>query len=187
MSSVVISGDTSGSITLQAPAVAGTTTLNLPAATGTVMVSGNMPAFRAVLITSNQVITNSVTTKIGFNSVATGNNGFDTNSNYNTSTFRFQPTVAGYYQLNSFIETDTFLTGGITIYIYKTGNPVSYVIYGPNTTNYPSASISDILYANGSSDYFEIYLNQNSGSNKNVYAGSAPAYTWFSGCLVRAA
>jgi hypothetical protein len=36
MSSVVISGDTSGSITLQAPAVAGTTTLTLPATTGTV-------------------------------------------------------------------------------------------------------------------------------------------------------
>jgi hypothetical protein len=31
MSSVVISGDTSGSVTLQAPAVAGTTVLTLPA------------------------------------------------------------------------------------------------------------------------------------------------------------
>ena len=37
MSSVVISGNTSGSITLNAPAVAGTTTLNLPATTGTVL------------------------------------------------------------------------------------------------------------------------------------------------------
>lgn len=35
MSSVVISGDTSGSITLQAPAVAGATTLILPASAGT--------------------------------------------------------------------------------------------------------------------------------------------------------
>jgi hypothetical protein len=37
MSSVVIAGDTSGSITLNAPAVAGTTTLTLPATTGTVV------------------------------------------------------------------------------------------------------------------------------------------------------
>ena len=37
MSSVVISGDTSGSVTLQAPAVAGTTTLTLPATSGTVI------------------------------------------------------------------------------------------------------------------------------------------------------
>ena len=36
MSSIVIAGDTSGTVTLQAPAIAGTTTLNLPAASGTV-------------------------------------------------------------------------------------------------------------------------------------------------------
>jgi hypothetical protein len=40
MSSVVIAGDTSGSITLDAPAVAGTTVLTLPATTGTVFVGG---------------------------------------------------------------------------------------------------------------------------------------------------
>lgn len=39
MSSVVISGDTSGAITLQAPAVAGSTTLTLPTTTGTVVVA----------------------------------------------------------------------------------------------------------------------------------------------------
>jgi hypothetical protein len=37
MSSVVISGDTSGAITIAAPAVAGTNTLTLPASTGTVI------------------------------------------------------------------------------------------------------------------------------------------------------
>lgn len=39
MSSVVIAGDTSGSITIAAPAVAGSNTLTLPAATGTVIYS----------------------------------------------------------------------------------------------------------------------------------------------------
>ena len=37
MSSVIISGNTSGTITLDAPAVAGTTTLTLPATSGTVV------------------------------------------------------------------------------------------------------------------------------------------------------
>ena len=37
MSSVIISGDTSGAITLAAPAIAGTNTLTLPAVTGTVL------------------------------------------------------------------------------------------------------------------------------------------------------
>jgi hypothetical protein len=40
MSSVVISGDTSGAITLAAPAVAGTNTLTLPTGTGTFNISG---------------------------------------------------------------------------------------------------------------------------------------------------
>ena len=37
MSSIVVAGDTSGTVTLQAPAVAGTTTLTLPSTSGTVM------------------------------------------------------------------------------------------------------------------------------------------------------
>jgi hypothetical protein len=41
MSSVVISGDTSGSITLAAPAVAGTNTITLPAATGTMLTTAS--------------------------------------------------------------------------------------------------------------------------------------------------
>ena len=43
MSSVTISGDTSGSIILQAPSVAGSTTLTLPATSGTLVTSNAMP------------------------------------------------------------------------------------------------------------------------------------------------
>lgn len=42
MSSVVISGDTSGAITLAAPAVAGTNTINLPAAAGTMALTSQV-------------------------------------------------------------------------------------------------------------------------------------------------
>lgn len=44
MSSVVIAGDTSGTVTLVAPAVAGTTTLTLPTANGTVLTSASSVA-----------------------------------------------------------------------------------------------------------------------------------------------
>jgi len=44
MSSVVISGDTSGAITLAAPAVAGTNTITLPASAGTVALTSGLPA-----------------------------------------------------------------------------------------------------------------------------------------------
>ena len=40
MSSVVIAGDTSGSVTIAAPAIAGTTVITLPATTGTLISSG---------------------------------------------------------------------------------------------------------------------------------------------------
>ena len=52
MSSLVIAGDTSGSVTLQAPAVSGTTILTLPSTTGTVMA----PTSNG---TSGQVLTSS--------------------------------------------------------------------------------------------------------------------------------
>lgn len=59
MSSVVLSGDTSGAITLSAPAVAGTNTITLPAGTGTVAVQGastNIVSGTAVASTSGTSI-----------------------------------------------------------------------------------------------------------------------------------
>jgi hypothetical protein len=47
MSSVVIAGDTSGTVTLQAPAVSGTTVLTLPATSGTVLTTASGTAATA--------------------------------------------------------------------------------------------------------------------------------------------
>lgn len=47
MSSIVIAGDTSGSVTLQAPAVSGSTTLTLPATSGTVLTTASGTAATA--------------------------------------------------------------------------------------------------------------------------------------------
>ena len=41
MGSIVIAGDTSGTITLQAPAVAGSNTITVPASTGTLVTTAN--------------------------------------------------------------------------------------------------------------------------------------------------
>jgi hypothetical protein len=55
MASVVITGDTSGAITLAAPSVAGTTTLTLPATTGTFITTtgGVAPGSSGNVLTSN--------------------------------------------------------------------------------------------------------------------------------------
>jgi len=52
MSSIVVSGDTSGSITIAAPAVAGTNTLTLPALTGTVLTTATPGSVLQILNTT---------------------------------------------------------------------------------------------------------------------------------------
>lgn len=167
MSSVVISGDTSGAITLAVPAVAGTNTVTIPAATGTVMVNG--PAFSAFQ-SSAQTISSTTFTKITFTSEV-----FDTNNNFASSTFT--PTVAGYYQVTSAIYYGTSTNS--QLYIYKNG-----VLYqGSQYAAQQGAFISGLVYLNGSTDYVEIYVYILSGQALTV--GSASTY--FQAAMVRGA
>ena len=175
MSALVILGDTSGSITLQAPAAAGSGTVyTLPAATGTVMVSGNMPAFSAYA-TSNQTLSGNVVTKILFDTEE-----FDTNNNFASS--RFTPTVAGYYFLLGHIQPNDSYTAGI-VAIYKNGGLYKYTSFNQNSTGSAQATGSCLMYMNGSTDYAEFYASFVDGQPT---AGSA-AFTWFQGYMVRAA
>ncbi len=52
MSSISIAGDTSGSVILQAPSVAGSTTLTLPTTTGTLVTSNAMPTGSVLQVVS---------------------------------------------------------------------------------------------------------------------------------------
>ena len=51
--------------------------------------------------------------------------------------------------------------------------------------NFYSMQVSDIAYANGSTDYFEVYIQQTSGISHDTTAGSAISH--FSGCMIRGA
>ena len=176
MSSVVISGDTSGAITLAAPAVSGTNTATLPAATGTVMVSGNMPAFSAYQ-SSNQSISNGVNTKILFQTEE-----FDTNNNFASS--RFTPTIAGYYQINSTINIQGSGGNNFIIMIWKNGSEFKRGNQvGVNSAGNNGVVISALIYFNGSTDYIEIYGYQSAGGANLTEPGAT--LTWVQGCLVR--
>ena len=72
MSSVVIAGDSSGQITLAAPAVAGTTTLTLPATTGTVLNDATVGVCRAWV---NFNGTSTVAIRASFNVTSITDNG----------------------------------------------------------------------------------------------------------------
>lgn len=98
MSSVVISGDVSGSVTLQAPSAAGTTVLTLPATSGTVVTTAGGTSGSFTTLTSTQDATLAT---------SSGNVGIGTTSPiakldvrgagayfYDNSTTDFQLTVA---------------------------------------------------------------------------------------------
>jgi len=183
MSSVVISGDSSGTVTLTVPSAAGTNTATLPAATGTVMVSGNQPAFSAYN-TTNQTISNNTVTKVALQGeVFDTANCFDSTTNY-----RFTPNVAGYYQLNATAKMQNPLASG-TIAITFIKNTSTYLgeCQSPTNSGYNVAPVlSYLAYFNGTTDYVELYVTQVTGSSQTVVANGTIA-TWFNGSLVRAA
>lgn len=77
MASIVVSGDTSGAITLQAPAVAGTTTLTLPTTSGTVLTSASSVAASQLPVGSIlQVVQGSVSGTAGTPYFSTTSNAF---------------------------------------------------------------------------------------------------------------
>ena len=184
MSSVVLSGDSSGTVTLTVPSAAGTNTATLPAATGTVMVSGNQPAFSAY-VNSAQTISNSVYTKIQLNAET-----FDTASCFDSTTnYCFTPTVAGYYQINANIYiADASVTGYIISSLYKNGSPYKYSVgYYNSTYGNGGAPISDVVYMNGSTDYIEYYVRQTNNGSSSLAISATSQGTYMSGSMVRAA
>ena len=178
MSGVIIAGDTSGSVTLQAPAVSGSTVLTLPAQTGTVMVNG--PAFSAYQ-SSGQSILNNTQTKVQFQTEE-----FDTNSNYDTTNYRFTPTVAGYYQINSVVTVGAVGAYFSQVAIYKNGSSFKQgALINANGSAYPSATVNALIYFNGSTDYVEAYIFQFSGSSATLAATAVTTY--FQAFLARSA
>ena len=83
MASLVLTGDTSGQVTIAAPAVAGTTTLTLPATTGTVLVDTTVGVCRAWV---NFNGTGTVAIRASFNvSSITDNGTGDYTANFTTA------------------------------------------------------------------------------------------------------
>lgn len=165
-SGLVMTSDLSGSLQFQNNGV------NLP-------MGGVAPAFSAYP-SAAQTITTGTFTKLQCNTKV-----FDTNTNYDAATnYRFTPTVAGYYQVNA-AWYSSIASGQVSSIIYKNGSN-----YQSTATNGSSVgvvlNISTILYLNGSTDYIEYYVYQNSGISFNTLA-SRSDLNYFNACLVRGA
>jgi hypothetical protein len=183
MSSLTILGDTSGSIALTAATVAGSTAITIAAQSGTLNVGG--PAFFAYAGNSQNVATNTAT-KIQLTSERFDTaNAFDSTTNY-----RFQPTVAGYYQISASLAF-ALATNNIAIYVnlYLNGTSIAATSGVSTSASYPLGSVSALLYLNGSTDYVELWGQQKSGGTTNVAGnfGATGDGAYMTGFLARTA
>lgn len=143
-------------------------------------VAGNGPAFSAYQ-NATTTVSSSTSTKIAFQLKEFDTaNAFDSTTNY-----RFTPQVAGYYQVNGSVNFAPLALGFRFINIFKNGSNIKT---GQNIagagTNYTQITVSAIVYLNGSTDYIELYGNQNSGSS---LATSGNSDVYFQAALIRTA
>jgi hypothetical protein len=180
--------------TLTTPALGTPSALVLTNATGLPQaglgtnVVGNGPIFSAYN-SASQNISNATTTKLTFDT-----ENFDSNSNFASS--RFTPTVAGYYVFTHLLLIGNYSnssTNEIEPALYKNGGGggSNYIGSGQNVLLGTAGSVGHNLYinqtfgpvyANGSTDYFEVYLTHATGGTRSILNNTA-----FSGWMVRSA
>ena len=178
MSNAVLKGNASGTgtVTLETPNTNTDRTISLPDATGTVMVSGNMPAFSAYLGGAQTVSAGT------FAKVQCNTEQFDTASCYDTSTYRFTPNVAGYYQVTCAAQEGAGASVTMQTNIYKNGTGIKKTSYtGPIA--YYACSMSGLVYMNGTTDYLEFYCY----STGNAALNNTSTSTYFEAALIRTA
>jgi hypothetical protein len=153
--------------------------VTVPSVTGTAMVSGNQPAFSAYQ-SSAQTLSSTTYTKINFQTEEWDTaNCFDSTTN-----MRFTPNVAGYYQINGGISSNSSATG-IIVNLYKNGSSHRFLYFNGfgSFSNSNGGFGSAVVYMNGSTDYVELYGYFTTG--QPVSTGINNAY--FQGTLIRTA
>jgi hypothetical protein len=141
-------------------------------------VAGNGPVFSAYQ-SSGQTLNAATSTKITFTTEV-----FDTNSAYDTTNSRFQPTVAGYYLFTCGVRSDANPQAALHMRLVKNGN--FEFAAGSFTNNGLGAfmsSCSGIAYLDGLADYVECYSY--SGTTATMSTGSSATY--FQGAMIRSA
>lgn len=133
-------------------------------------------AYRNFGTSGHQSVSNGVNTKVGLT-----NEYFDTDNCFDTSTFRFTPNKAGYYQLNMTFSwngaTLTRMTGDLFFNGSQNIRPTDVF-----STAVGNGSGSVVKYFNGTTDYAEMYVYM-TGTTLTLYAGDAGCV--FSGTWIR--
>jgi hypothetical protein len=134
------------------------------------------PAFRAYNSTGYTLLTSGTVTKVTY-----PNEDWDTNNNFASS--RFTPTVAGYYFLNALGYYSNTSAGFGLMQICKNGSAWAQGGTGTLNNSYGFAGVASTVYANGTSDYFEVYIRVAGGTC--AYEGSTNVIAVFEGIGVK--
>jgi hypothetical protein len=109
--------------------------------------------------------------------------GWDTHGYHDTSTGKFTPLVAGYYQITISLYVDT-LTAGMYMApaIYVNGYLRLFGSYHGYTGTSGISSMTAMVYLDGIDDYVEAYWYHNDSTNRAVHGSTTN--TFFQGQLV---
>ena len=161
MSAISLQGNAggTGTLTIAAPNTASNYTLTLPAETGTlyssttpVRTQKGVPAFSANA-SANQNVTSATWTKVSLQTEV-----FDVTAAFdNVTNYRFQPTVAGYYQINATGRSDGTSVSAVAFAVYKNGSQDWLVFSSGSSITQATFSGAKAMYLNGSTDYVELW------------------------------
>jgi hypothetical protein len=111
---------------------------------------------------------------------------FDLTNDFDLTTEKFTPSTEGYYLMTGRISHLSEYDNEALLVVYKNGALVSYLDHPvqPATTSNHEEHLggSTLLYANGTTDYFQLYYYTEASTNKIDNAGAE-----FSAVLVRTA
>ena len=170
----------------------GTGGLTVPAETGTVLTSASsIPATNL----TGDIIQNAGPTFFAYKSsgqaLSTGtqkitydSTRWNVDSDYDTSTSRFTPQVAGYYQVNAgwYVATSSETEGAV--YLYMDASNYTAICNFIGGAGVRAFTGSQLVYMNGSTNFLEVYAYISGSHTTNSGASAA---TFFSASLARKA
>jgi len=196
MSKVTISGNASGTgvFTIAAPNSNTDRTLTLPDEAGTVLTSASditnqartgTPMFKAMMGDTAYSISNATYTKVPFNTVIA-----DPLSDYDTTNYRYTPSVAGWYMVIARVRAGIQSNGDYIGLQLRANGSFFAALYDEDF--YPTGSDmqmfgSTLIELNGSTDYIDVYGIVAEAGSSYFYGNGTVQYNSFEAFLVRAA
>ena len=138
----------------------------------------NAPAFEAILTDNYQTIADNTVVKVAFS-----NELLDTNNCYDTTNYRFTPTVAGTYFVYARVAVNSNASANLQncyAFIRKNGTTVhsTHFNHEGNNQRFTTGNVNGFVTLNGSSDYVEIFVQcADSSGSADVYGGGSSRYS----------